>query len=228
MFRLLWFTLISGSLLLAGTILADAQSKSGAGGDAAAGHAVPKEIFRDSDGNLISNDEFVDIRMANFHYPDRTLVKMLDDGRTEFRLQKVPQEGAPIPQLEFTTIDGKTYTPQELNGKVLVVNFWFVGCPACIYEMPKLNDLAGKFVGRDDVLFISMTGDPAGKVKKYLQKEKFDYQTVADAMPLMKTVVFGGYPKNFVVSKDGHIVYWRSTIHAWWKFESVIREELAK
>lgn len=189
---------------------------------------APKTIFRNSDGDLISNDEFVDIRMANFHYPDHTLVKTLEDGTTEFRLQKVPQEGAPIPPLAFTTLDGRNFSPRDLSGKVLVVNFWFVGCPACVYEMPKLNEMAAKFAGRDDIVFVSMSSDPADKTRKYLQKEKFDYQTVADALPLMKTLVFGGYPKNFVVGKDGRIVYWRSTIHAWWKFESVIREELAR
>ena len=36
-----------------------------------------KTIFRDSDGNLISNNEFVDIRMANFHYPDATQTRVL-------------------------------------------------------------------------------------------------------------------------------------------------------
>src|SRR6476620_2806659 len=58
-----------------------------------------KTIFRDSDGNLISNDEFVDIRLANFRLPDRTLMRTLEDGTVEFRLQKIPQEGAAMPQV---------------------------------------------------------------------------------------------------------------------------------
>lgn len=188
----------------------------------------PKTIFRDSDGNLVSNDEFVDIRMANFHIPDRSIVKTLDDGTIEFRLQKVPQEGAPAPPLSFTTIDGEAFSPQQLAGKVLVVNFWFIGCPACVYEMPRLNEMAAKFAGRDDILFVSMTDDPAPRVRKYLEKEKFGYTNVADAGPRMRSIGFGGYPKNFVIGRDGRIVYWRSNIHAWWKFESVIREALAK
>jgi peroxiredoxin len=177
---------------------------------------------------LISDLEFVDIRMANFHIPDRSIVKTLEDGSTEFRLQKVPQEGAPLPPLELRTLDGKILTAQDLAGKVLVVNFWFVGCPACVYETPRLNELAAKFAGRDDVLFVSMTADPTSRVRKYLEKEKFDYVHVADAGPQMRSIGFGGYPKNFVVGRDGRIVYWRSTVRAWWKFEAVIREELAK
>ena len=44
----------------------------------------------------------------------------------------------------------------------------------------------------------------------------------------MKSFVFSGYPKNIVIGRDGKIAYWRSTIQAWDKFESVVRAELAK
>ena len=40
---------------------------------------APREIFRDSDGNLVSNNEFVDIRVANFNYPDATVIKFLEE-----------------------------------------------------------------------------------------------------------------------------------------------------
>src|SRR5215211_5803875 len=91
---------------------------------------VPKTLFFDSDGNQVSNNEFVDIRMANFHYPDRTIVKTLGDGTIEFHLQKIPQEGALAPQFSVKTLDGKTLTSADLKGKVVVLSFWFIGCPA--------------------------------------------------------------------------------------------------
>jgi peroxiredoxin len=187
-----------------------------------------KTIFRDSDGNLVSNDEFVDIRMANFHLPDRTLMRTLEDGTVEFRLQKVPQEGAAMPQLSVQTLDGQALTTDDFKGKVIVLNFWFIGCPACMYEMPKLNEMAAKFAGNDSVVFLAMTTDPEHQVKKFLSREKFDYRIAADAGPAMKSFGFSGFPKNIVISKDGTIVYWRSPIHAWDKFESVIRAEIEK
>ena len=189
---------------------------------------APKEIFRDSDGNLISNNEFVDIRMANFMYPDATIVTLLDDGRKEFRLQKVPQEGMAAPNFDVKTLDGKRITLAGLRGKVVVLNFWFIGCPACRGQEPKLNDLKAKFAGRADVVFLAMTPDPAPDVRRYLAKEAFHYLHVADAEALMKPFHFLGYPKNIVISKAGEMVYWRSTIHAWDKFEAVINTELAK
>ena len=187
-----------------------------------------KTIFRDSDGNLVSNNEFVDIRMANFHYPDATLIKTLDDATIEFRLQKIPQEGMAAPNFSAKTIDGKTIKYNDLKGKVVVLNFWFIGCPVCFAQRPKLNEFAAKFAGNEDVVFVAMTADPSSAVKKYIATKPFDYHQVADAKPAMDKFVFAGFPKNIIIGKDGKIVYWRTTIHAWDKFESVVRTELGK
>lgn len=188
----------------------------------------PKTIFRDHNGELVSNNEFVDIRMANFHYPDATRVSTLPDGTVEFQLQKIPQEGMAVPAIAAKTIDGRKIGPEDLKGKVVVLNFWFIGCAVCRSHHPKLNDLRAKFADRDDVVFLAATFDTEGDVKKYLVKHKFDYLQVADADPLLKTFRFTGFPRNIVVSRTGEIVYWRTSISAWDKFESVIRNELAK
>jgi len=187
-----------------------------------------KEIFCDSDGNLVSNNEFVDIRMANFNYPDATIVKTLADGTKEFQLQKVPQEGMAAPAFSVKTLDGNRVDLAALKGKVVVLNFWFIGCASCRAHQPKLNELKAKFAGHEDVVFLAITADPAGDVKKYLSKERFDYPQTTDADALIKAFRVAVYPKNIVINKDGEIVYWRSTIAAWDKFESVIRQESAK
>jgi peroxiredoxin len=189
---------------------------------------VGATIFRNSDGELISNNEFVDIRMANFHYPDATLVKTLDDGTVEFRLQKIPQEGMSAPSFELRTLDGEKISSESLKGKIVVLNFWFIGCASCRAHQPKLNELKAKFATEENIVFVAVTADPTGDVKKYLAKQPFNYLQVADAAAPLKTFRFSGYPKNIVIGKTGEIVYWRSSIAAWDKFESVIRGELAK
>lgn len=187
-----------------------------------------KTIFRDSDGNLVSNNEFVDIRMANFHYPDATVMRTLEDGTVEFRLQKVPQEGVQAQDFSVRTLDGATVSLGELRGKVVVLNFWFIGCPVCRALKPKLNEFKTRFEKDGDVVFLALTADTEDAVEKFLRKEPFDYVQAADAGPAIKRYSIGGYPKNIVIGRTGEIVYWRSTIKAWDKFESVIRTELAK
>lgn len=189
---------------------------------------APKMIYRDYEGTIISNNEFVDIRMANFHYKDATIINTLPDGSTEFQLQKIPQEGMAAPAFSVTTIDGRTMSLDSLKGKVVVLNFWFIGCAICRAHKPKLNYLKLKVGGKDDVVFLAMSLDPKLDVMDYVKKEPFDYLQATDALDQMKLFRFSGYPKNIVINKRGEIVYWRSTIAAWDKFESVIRSEMLK
>jgi peroxiredoxin len=189
---------------------------------------VPRTVFFDSDGNEITNNEFVDIRLANPHYRDQTLIRTLDDGTVEFRLQKIPQEGMESPSFAGRSLSGEIVDSSDLRGKVLVLNFWFIGCPVCRAEMPHLNLLKEKFDREERVEFIAMTADPASTVKSFLERNEFTYRQVADAQKALDSFVFSGYPRNIVISKTGEIVYWRTTVKAWNKFESVLRSELAK
>jgi thiol-disulfide isomerase/thioredoxin len=125
-------------------------------------------------------------------------------------------------------LDGKTLRLSELRGKVVVLNFWFIGCPTCRAMKPQLNQFMTKFAGRDDVVFLAMTGDPRNSVESYLKKEPFDYRQATDAKVAMESFVFRTFPKNIVIDRTGKIVYWRTVVRAWDKFESVVRTELAK
>jgi len=189
---------------------------------------APKTLFFDSDGKQVSNNEFVDIRMANSHYPDATVIKTLADGTIEFHLQKIPQEGMTAPDFSVRTLDGKTIRLAELRGKVVVLSFWFIGCPTCRALKPHLNQFKSKFADRDDIVFLAMTADPESAVESFLKKEPFDYVQAVDAKTAMTSFVFRTYPKNIVIDRTGKIVYWRGVIRSWDKFESVVRGELAK
>ena len=114
------------------------------------------------------------------------------------------------------------------KGKVVVLNFWFIGCPACIAETPKLNVLRAKFASDPDVVFAAITADQPERVRSYLKKNVWSYEMIADGKDILNLFGFSGYPKNIVIGRDGTIVYWRSTVKAWSKFESVIRQELEK
>lgn len=189
---------------------------------------VPNTLFYDAGGDLISNNEFVDIRMANFNYRDETVMKVLPNGTVEFRLKKVPQEGMAAPKFSARTLEGVNLSSAELKGKVVVLNFWFIGCGVCRSIKPDLNATKAKFADRDDIIFIAVTADPSEQVQAYLKNEPFAYQQIADAQGMLDKFSFTGYPKNIVISRSGNIVYWRSSITAWDKFESVIRSELNK
>ena len=188
----------------------------------------PKEIFRDANGDLITNNEFVDLRLANPQAKDPATRTVLDDGTIEFRVASPPQEGTAAPSFEAPDVDAKWITPESLKGKVVVLNFWFIGCLGCMDEIPKLSALADKYRDNGDVAFISIATNTPQDLRAFRNREKFKYRMVGQGMALVKLFNFVGFPRNIVIGRDGKIVYWRNTIHAWDKFESVIKAELDK
>lgn len=188
----------------------------------------PKTLFIDAAGKQITNNEFVDLRLANPGEKDIATKTVFDDGTTEFRLAAVPQEGTVAPVFEAPVMGGKTVNTDQLKSKVLVLNFWFIGCAGCISEMPKLNELAAKYGTNADIEFIAIAPNTEQELRDFLVRERFDYKIVGQARSIINLFAFKGFPRNIVIGRDGKIAYWRTTVKAWDKFDAVIQAELVK
>jgi thiol-disulfide isomerase/thioredoxin len=62
--------------------------------------------------------------------------------------------GCEAPEFDVVAVDGKRLKLSALKGKVVVLNFWFIGCAPCIAELPALNKLVDEYKG-EDVVFIA-------------------------------------------------------------------------
>ena len=108
----------------------------------------------------------------------------------------------PVPHFELTTIEGKMFTPEELKGKVVVLSFWFIGCPPCIREMPELNEIVDKYEGNEEVIFLSYSLDEADNLKAFLKKKTFKFH-IGDKHNDMSAFSVRGYPTNFIIDQHG-------------------------
>lgn len=189
---------------------------------------LPKTILLDADGNRLTDNEFVDLRLANRAGKDPATRTVLEDGTIQLQVAKVPQEGTIAPVFSAPKIDGKFIDAGDLKGKVVVLNFWFIGCPGCMEELPKLNALAGKYHDNPDVRFIAVAPNTAAELRQFLVRNKFDYEMIGNAVSIADLFKFAGYPRNVVIGKDGKIAYWRTTVRAWDKFDSLVQAELDK
>jgi thiol-disulfide isomerase/thioredoxin len=182
-----------------------------------------REILLDPDGNSISNNEFRDYSLSDPRRKDPFTRTVRADGTVELRLNRNAVEGTTLPAFTAKTIDGQTI---DLQDKVVVLNFWFIGCPGCREEIPKLNELAAKYADRADIVFLAVTPDEAPAIRNFFQTVPFNYLHLAASQNILDMLELKTFPRNAVVSRMGTIVYWRSTIKAWEKFDSVIKREL--
>ena len=81
------------------------------------------------------------------------------------------------PAFSVTSLDGEALESRSLRGKVVVLNFWFIGCAPCRVEIPGLNKLVDEFDQRD-VEFIAFARDNEAPLRSFLEASPFKYKII--------------------------------------------------
>lgn len=109
----------------------------------------------------------------------------------------------PAPAFTATDLSGNIYKLEELKGKTVVLNFWFIGCKPCIMEMPHLNEVVQKYK-QEDVVFLAFALDQEEELRKFLAKNPFHYNIVPDANLIARDAYgVNAFPTSLVVDKNG-------------------------
>lgn len=124
------------------------------------------------------------------------------------RLQKVlqPSEGN-APDFTITSFDNKTsLTLSQLNGKVVVINFWASWCIPCRDEAALLEKTWKAYKDRG-VVFIGVDwSDPEPDALKYIAEFKLTYFNGRDlGTKIGRQYKIKGVPETYFVGKDGTV-----------------------
>ena len=106
------------------------------------------------------------------------------------------------PEVRMVSLPGDTLNARTLAGKVVVLNFWYIGCIPCRVEMPSLNKLVADYKDRD-VAFIAVAWDDPDALKAFLAKSAFAYQVVPNGKLIAGDFGVSLYPTHVVIGKDG-------------------------
>jgi peroxiredoxin len=102
-------------------------------------------------------------------------------------------------------INGEKIDINALKGKIVVLNFWFINCPACRIEMPELNTVVADYVNDPNVVFVGLCLDQKEKIKDFLQVTPFNFKQIADARYYGEKYSVTLYPTTVVLDKQGLI-----------------------
>jgi len=117
-----------------------------------------------------------------------------------------PSIKKPAPDFTVKTLDGKEIRLSDLRGKVVILNFWFVGCAPCKVEMPGLNKLTEEFAGQD-IVFIGFALDKADSLREFLKANSFEYQIVAESASIAGQFGVSFFPTHVMINKNGEVEY---------------------
>lgn len=156
---------------------------------------------------------------------DQTIVAYMRQFGDEF-LQLYSLENKPLPDFNFTDINGNNYTAANTKGKIILIKCWFIGCTACVKEMPALNELVNNYKDRKDILYLSLAIDGKNELQNFLKKTQFDYATIGNKGDYMsRKLHVVGYPTHFIVNREGNVVHALKDVY---EVKQALEKELAK
>ncbi len=118
----------------------------------------------------------------------------------------VSEMNQPLPNLPFTTLDGRMGTLEGLRGKVILVNFWATWCPFCRHEMPAMQDFYRDYQAQGfEILAFSVDDDPA-TVAAYLNEQGYTFPVLmADSEQRTAFGDISRLPTSFIIDKTGRL-----------------------
>ena len=118
-------------------------------------------------------------------------------GQTEFR---------PAPDFELETFDGGTLRLSELEGKVVVLNFWASWCPPCRWEMPFFETMWNEYRDRDVVFVGVAMSDTLEDAQGFAEESGVTYPIGLDhTREIVRDYEVRSLPTTFFIDREGQI-----------------------
>ncbi len=110
------------------------------------------------------------------------------------------------PPFAVTTIDGKRVSLDDLQGKVVLLDFWATWCEPCREALPNIKKIAGKFQGQPlTILSVSLDSD-AQKWQDFVAKNEMTWLNYRDGSfkgPIARLFGVDAIPHTFTIDADG-------------------------
>ena len=130
----------------------------------------------------------------------------LDGWMQQFTLNDPP---LPVPDTAIGNGDGTTMRLADLNGRVVLVNFWATWCAPCIREMPSLDRLQAA-MGGDGFTVLAVNEDRNGAEVAAPFLDKLGVTNLGihldDKMALARALGVRGLPASFLIDHRGRVV----------------------
>jgi peroxiredoxin len=111
-----------------------------------------------------------------------------------------------VPPFSITTTDGQRISMDDLQGKVVLLDFWATWCVPCREALPHIRQVAKKFQG-EPMLILSVSLDSEEqKWKDFIVKNEMTWPQYRDGSfngPIARMFGVNAIPHTFTIDADG-------------------------
>lgn len=121
----------------------------------------------------------------------------------------IVKKGDKAPDFTVEMVDGSKVQLSKLKGKVVLINFWATWCPPCREELKHVQkQIIDHFKGKDFVFLPISRGEKKEVVEAFRKKMDYTFPMGLDPKQSIYKLYASNYiPRNFLVGKDGKIIY---------------------
>lgn len=115
--------------------------------------------------------------------------------------------GTPAPYFESKNIDDELVKSSDFRGKIVLLDWWYVGCKPCIKSINDIQKIQEE-LGEDSFTIIGMNPISKPRAIKHFKK-KFGYKHIV-VIPderVKNAYNIRAYPTLYLIGKNGRIIF---------------------
>lgn len=114
-----------------------------------------------------------------------------------------PSIGLPAPNFELKSLKGDLIRLSDLQGKIILINFWATWCAPCRLEMASIQARADRYPTQLEVLAVNYD-EPQDLVQSFVDELNLKFNVLLDPGAMVQSLYrVRGYPTTFLVDESG-------------------------
>ena len=112
------------------------------------------------------------------------------------------------PDWKLPLVQGDSLSLSSLKGKYVLLDFWFIGCGACVQSIPSLNELQDKYgPNKFEVIGVNFSSKDHEAIQKYCTDKEMKYRNVWMGDLITNAYKIKAAPIFYLIDPEGKIIY---------------------